>query len=551
MTKRANRRQKGKGVLDLIEEATHLLRTAPMSSLAIYYLGAIPFVLGLLFFWADMSRSPDADRHLAEASLGMAGLFLWMKFWQALFARRMRAQMAGETPPRWTARRCGNVFVTQALLQPTGLFLIALSIPVPLLLPWVYAFYQNATALAGDEPGRAPGLLRSSWRQAILWPRQNILLLLILAGFGACVLVNWTAVCGFLPHLVRMLTGIESAFTRSPFSLFNSTFFAAMLGLTYLCVDPIVKTGYALRCFYGESLVSGEDLKSELNKLALAAQPAAAGLMLLLALAGAPAATAAGNPVPTPAPGAAAPALSTPELDRTIDRVIHQRKYLWRMPRERSVETESEKGVIARFLQKVLDLIRKWLRAAVDWLVEWIRRLFQHPRHTVDSGYGWIVALELLLYGLLAAAVIALALLLYHLWRGRQQRPAAIISQAIPTAPDPGDENVGADQLPEDGWTKLGRELLERGELRLATRAFYLATLANLAGRNLIRIARFKSNRDYEVELRRRAHSYPDLLPVFAENVSVLERVWYGMHALSRDKVDRFVANVERMKAAA
>jgi hypothetical protein len=41
------RQRQSKAVFDLIEEATHLLRTAPAATLAVYYLGAIPFVLGL------------------------------------------------------------------------------------------------------------------------------------------------------------------------------------------------------------------------------------------------------------------------------------------------------------------------------------------------------------------------------------------------------------------------------------------------------------------------------------------------------------------------
>ena len=112
------------------------------------------------------------------------------------------------------------------------------------------------------------------------------------------------------------------------------------------------------------------------------------------------------------------------------------------------------------------------------------------------------------------------------------------------------DENVGAEQLPEDGWTKLARELLERGELRLALRALYFASLAHLAARNLISIARFKSNRDYERELRRRGHSSPDLLSVFGDNLGSFERSWYGLHEVNRELVDQFAANVERMKAA-
>jgi len=74
--------------------------------------------------------------------------------------------------------------------------------------------------------------------------------------------------------------------------------------------------------------------------------------------------------------------------------------------------------------------------------------------------------------------------------------------------------------------------------------------LSYLAARNLIRFARFKSNRDYERELRRRGHSFPDLLSVFGDNLVSFERIWYGLHEVNRELVDRFVANVERMKAA-
>ena len=72
--------------LGLIEEAVHLLRQAPAGLFACYYLGAAPFVLGLLYFGADMSRGAYAHRHLAEASLGLALLFVWMKTWQSVYS---------------------------------------------------------------------------------------------------------------------------------------------------------------------------------------------------------------------------------------------------------------------------------------------------------------------------------------------------------------------------------------------------------------------------------------------------------------------------------
>ena len=70
------RRQQGKGALELIEEASHLLRAAPAAALAGYYLGSLPFVLGWLYFWADMSRDPDAPQHLTAATLNLTLLFL-------------------------------------------------------------------------------------------------------------------------------------------------------------------------------------------------------------------------------------------------------------------------------------------------------------------------------------------------------------------------------------------------------------------------------------------------------------------------------------------
>ena len=49
------------GALDVLEEAVHLLRRAPAGTLAWYYGATLPFVLGGLFFWADLSHDPDAE----------------------------------------------------------------------------------------------------------------------------------------------------------------------------------------------------------------------------------------------------------------------------------------------------------------------------------------------------------------------------------------------------------------------------------------------------------------------------------------------------------
>lgn len=552
------KRRWDKAAFELIEEAVHLLRRSPPSVLAIYYLGALPFVLALLFFWADMSRNAFAPRMLVGGAIGLAVLFVWMKAWQAVFARQLRAVASNRPLPSIPLRRWIRILFTQCVLQPSGLFLLPLALVVSLPFGWAYAFYQNATALdEGEEPGIGV-LIHKARRQAMLWPRQNHVALLAMAGFAFFVFVNWCTLGLAIPALLRTLFGVESMFTRGSLSLLNTTFFAINFWLAYLCVDPILKAIYVLRCFYGESQESGEDLKADIREYVQATEdePAplqtsgkpqghvssavtiilVAAVILLLPNVG-KAAQAHENSGRIVAESSAPPQ----ELDKEINEVLRQRKYTWRMPREKVKETETESALMAR--------VRKWMRERRDAFLEWLRKLFgsrNRARQTAHGGSDWMFFLNLLLYTLVALAIGALLWLLYHVLKTRRNIVVAT-AEAIQPAPDLADESVGAERLPEDGWMKLGRELLARGDLRLAMRAFYLASLAHLAAKNLVTLAKFKSNVDYERELRRRGHALPELPPLFSENVSAFDRAWYGMHEVTEELVNRFITRVERL----
>jgi hypothetical protein len=261
-------RRAGKPAADLVEEAVHLLRTGPAAALALYYLGSLPFVLGVLYFWADMGENPSARRHVVEAALGVSGLFLWMKFCQALFARRLRLHLAGGPPSPLGWRGALRVALWQTVLQPTGLFLLPLAAVTVVPLPWVYGFYQDLTALADAEVPGARAMVGRAARHARLWSSQNFAGLLMLGAFTGFVFLNCSVACGVLPSLLQSLFGIETVFSRGGMALLNTTFFATMFGLTYLCADPLLKAFYVLRCFYGEALQSGADLRAELRALA-------------------------------------------------------------------------------------------------------------------------------------------------------------------------------------------------------------------------------------------------------------------------------------------
>jgi hypothetical protein len=548
------RLQEEKGPVELVEEAVHLLRLAPASALIGYYIGTLPFVLALLFFWSDMARSAFAHERLITGVFGLSVLFVWMKCWHGVFAGQLLAHLCGEAQPRLRMSWLARVALHQAIIQPIGLFLLPVALVLLVPLGWVYAFFANVTVFSGGDVGNVRTLLAKSWRQARLWSMQSHYLVFLFKLFGFFVFFNVMSAVMGVPLLLKTLLGIETVFSQSPWAALNTTTLAAAAVLTFLCIDPLLKTAYVLRCFYGESLHTGHDLKAELKAFASPVKPSLALALVFLLFAlqastsfGAEELERAQNPKPE-----TRNSVSSPALDRSIDEVIQQREYSWRLPRD-SAPPKPKEGASENFIQRFFNSIEQGFKAVQRWMrdaLEWLNRLGGKRNGPSMDG----LSLAGVMKGLLILLVVALAglilWLLFRLWQSQAPIQEFAV-KALPAVPDVSDENVGAEQLPEDGWIKLARELLDRGELRLALRAFYLAALAHLAERNLISLAKYKSNRDYERELLRRGHSLADVPGLFSQNVTAFERVWYGRHGVSQDLLEEFARNVERIKAGA
>src|SRR5439155_1447567 len=140
-----------RGSMEMLEEGAHLLRAAPLGTVLLYLIGAIPFSLALLFFLADMTHSPFAAEHLASSSLVLAALLLF-----------------------------ANVVIAIALL----------------------------------------------------------------------------------PQLARSFLGIEGDLARMGIHILNLATMAVAAALTWMAADPLLDAVYVLRCFYGESIATGEDLRA-------------------------------------------------------------------------------------------------------------------------------------------------------------------------------------------------------------------------------------------------------------------------------------------------
>ncbi len=539
----ARKRTSEKGALELLEEAVHLLRLAPAPTLLCYYLGALPFVLGFLFFWADMSRSAFAAQHIGRAAFALTLLFIWMKVWQTIFADQLTSQITGKISAPFTFSRIRRVVLAQTIFQPSAFFVLPIAFLIMLPFGWAFAFYQNLIVFAG---GSKP-LFKTAARQSGIFPKQNHVGLLVLSAFAFFVWLNLAMLLFLTPGLLKTFLGIENAFTRSGWlAIANTTFFATSFAMTFLCVDPLVKSFYALRCFYGQAVATGEDLKVELKSRA---PKAAATLALLFLLSQNALANSPQNAIPNSAPN-----ISVSKLDRSIERVLNQPEFTWRLPREKTEAVSTQKNWFVLFVESVFQTLLNWIRSLRDLFrdfFEWLGKFFRSKEsdHEKSSSSGaWMTTLQISVFILIALLASALTILLFRMWQHREKKEV-VLAQAISPTPDLNDENLAASQLPEDGWLKLAREWMEKGDLRLALRALYLASLAHLAQREFLSVAKFKSNREYEQELRRRARALPELQTAFSQNVSAFDRAWYGMHEVTHEILQGFQSNMERIRA--
>jgi hypothetical protein len=468
------------------------------------------------------------------------------------------------------------------VLQPLGLALTPLCVPVIFAFPWLYAFCQSASALDGGEEGLR-ALTGRVWRQTFLWPRQNLTLqyilsplalllatalylvilpvateqlplemrtlLYIAAGFTALLLtplnpagvltaLAMAAVVMMLPTLTRLL-GMESALLGYDSAFFSTTMLATVVSLAFLVLDPIMKAAFVLRCFYGESIKTGEDLKSALRALDL--RRGAAILLLAAAVLGA--APAMAQP-PADIPASAA------RLDEAIDQTLQQREFLWRMPTEPALREALSQSWFARKVGDAMEWLSEGVEAIGNKIGEWLDWIF--GRETATSGTssgGWTGGVDDVL---IVLAVLLAGVVLFLIWRTLRRGMTEEIDAEpleVQPVPDVADEATTADALPEDEWLRLGEELLAKGETRLALRALFLAGLAGLGARGLVGISPFKSNRDYLRELQSRAHALPGVAPSFQDVARAFEAVWYGSHRSDamlyrevRGKVERTLA---------
>lgn len=229
------------------------------------------------------------------------------------------------------------------------------------------------------------------------------------------------------------------------------------------------------------------------------------------------------------------PAPNVKDFDRAADKVLKERRYEWRTPKPKRPPEES--SVTGNFFWEAMKAVAEGVKTvfeAVERFFNWVGDLFdsgdkdpfEKKKDRSDFDLSWLQAL---LWLALAGLLCYLAIQGWRAWqKAGLAEPLPAVAGARVGREEIAREELSGAEMPEEEWLRLAGELRAQGELRLALRAYFLASLSALGSRQWLRLKAFKSNRDYEIELRRRAPARADLLGLFSGQGREFERHWYG-----------------------
>jgi hypothetical protein len=129
-----------------------------------------------------------------------------------------------------------------------------------------------------------------------------------------------------IPWLANRLLGLDNFLGIDGWQMVNTTFLTTVTALTWMTMDPLVKAFYTLRIFHGQSLRTGEDLRVAIATAARKRQRLVASATMLVILMMLPVSGRLSAAEPNTAAG-----VNPAALDRSIDEVLAQRDFQWRL----------------------------------------------------------------------------------------------------------------------------------------------------------------------------------------------------------------------------
>ncbi len=261
------------GLVELLEGAWRLHRQTLLSHAWRYYLGALPFVLALLWTWSRLASLEASPDQIAGYSLLLAVLYGGKILAQAAWMRdvfdlyHLRAASAFNASARLLA--------AHALL----LLIWLLSLPVLALAAPIYVAMHYLPCAAGAEAQPSLlGQIRQALRMALRWYRGQHILWFWTACLYLVVAFDLMIALLVMPGLLQGLLGVAQLWSRAGGYLLNTTLLALVFAGTYLLLDPVIKLALAASWRHFSDERDGAGLFARLETLRLASASASHGV---------------------------------------------------------------------------------------------------------------------------------------------------------------------------------------------------------------------------------------------------------------------------------
>jgi hypothetical protein len=506
--------------LQLIDRALALWRSAPPSALTIYLLGTLPFIFLFTRFCSEMSYSRWAPDRCESYALGLAAVFIWMKGWHSISARILWQHLLHTDNPEKLS--IIKLWLAQAAIQPLGLILRPLAAICVIPHGVIELFFQCATLLFGSSQDA----LNMTLKAAKIGINRSLIFQSLMGLIFIPIFLNFATLLVALPQLLKTFFGVSSFLTNDPYWMVSAPFLVLTLLLAYFTVDMLQKGIAVIRCSEVISQTSGKDLKASI-KLTFPAKTIVAFLVATLAfsLPVAAATLISHNPNESAL-------VDSQKLNQNIQETAQRPEFGWRHPQQITNDDSlfgHWLGSIKSFFQYIGNTVVGALAALIRFLTRKSSGLtIGDPRPESVSG------LQTILIVIGSIGMIGLLWFLISTIRVKRHKHSPIVTSLRP----PDLEEAFALDLPEDEWLKLAHAAIQNGDTRAALRSLFLATIALLAKQGLIVAERWKSNRDYETELKKRDRS--QIAATFISVRKVFEQCWYGDSDVTQEEITRY-----------
>ncbi|PCJ63045.1 MAG: hypothetical protein COA79_02725 [Planctomycetota bacterium] len=503
---------------ELFEKGYSAIKEDTWFLLFIYYCGTIPFCIFFLFFWFEFSFNPYASNNLYSYSLIGILLFGWMKYFQSLYCTSIynRLKLNSDYKIKLSIKE----FLFQLGIQPIGVICFLISSIIVFPMGYCYFYFNNLMISKDDRKSdQYFERLKVTSGDNKLKDLSPLHFLLYSQGLYLIILINMLSFIFVFPHLLKMFLGLETIFLKNTLALLNSTTFITAFVLSYLVIDPFIKSTAAYIYFIKASRPNGEDLLVKLQKLALPA-------IMIFAIF-----TFSLKPIQANEPKK----VQNKQLETSFNKTINQKKYVWRKPRSQKNAVE-ENSYLKQFFEWLENFVEGKTNDADEQ---------SDANHNSSSSFGDI--LNFILYIVVGVILLIIILLIIKNIRLSSDKEIAVTIKPKDTNEE---KNIEEEVLEyeEEEWIQLINSYINKQDYKSAIRHIYLHALQSLAEKNYLLIKKHKTNKQYKLEVSRRTKHLPNLKSYFQKIVTNFENVWFGLYAIDETETQETIEYLKNLK---